>query len=174
MPKINNVHAGTGVLAEIKPFTGSTAPNNFMICNGAAISRVTFATLFATIGTTYGVGDGSTTFNLPDLRGVFLKGAGSQTISGIVHAGTLGTKENDQFQDFQIGSNGYFMAQQNAGFTEASSPNGPFSMFLTQTGYQTNASNKATAVSDGANGTPRKGTITRPANVSVNYIIRVL
>jgi microcystin-dependent protein len=47
----------------------NTAPANWMICDGAAISRSTYASLFNVIGTTYGVGDGSTTFNLPDLRG---------------------------------------------------------------------------------------------------------
>jgi len=46
-----------------------TSPTGWLICNGSAISRTTYATLFAVISTTYGVGDGSTTFNLPDLRG---------------------------------------------------------------------------------------------------------
>jgi microcystin-dependent protein len=47
----------------------SAAPSGWMLCNGTAISRTTYADLFAAIGTTYGVGNGSTTFNLPDLRG---------------------------------------------------------------------------------------------------------
>jgi len=46
----------------------------WLYCDGDAVSRTTYADLFAAIGTTYGVGDGSTTFNLPDLRGVFLRG----------------------------------------------------------------------------------------------------
>jgi len=46
-----------------------TSPTGWLICNGSAISRTTYAALFAVIGTTYGVGDSSTTFNLPDLRG---------------------------------------------------------------------------------------------------------
>ena len=48
--------------------------SGWLYCNGDAVSRSTYADLFAAIGTTYGVGDGSTTFNLPDLRGVFLRG----------------------------------------------------------------------------------------------------
>lgn len=48
---------------------GTTAPANWYICDGSAVSRATNASLFAAIGTTYGAGDGSTTFNLPDLRG---------------------------------------------------------------------------------------------------------
>jgi len=51
----------------------STAPTGYIKANGAAISRTTFATLFAAIGTTYGAGDGATTFNVPDLRGEFLR-----------------------------------------------------------------------------------------------------
>lgn len=51
-----------------------TAPTGWLECNGAAISRTTYAELFAAIGTTYGAGDGSTTFNLPDYRGEFLRG----------------------------------------------------------------------------------------------------
>ena len=46
-----------------------TAPDNWMLCRGQAISRTAYAELFAIIGTTYGVGNGSTTFNLPDFRG---------------------------------------------------------------------------------------------------------
>jgi microcystin-dependent protein len=52
----------------------STAPTGYLKANGAAISRSTYATLFSAIGTTYGAGDGSTTFNLPDLRGEFIRG----------------------------------------------------------------------------------------------------
>jgi microcystin-dependent protein len=53
---------------------GSTAPAGWLKANGAAISRTAYAALFAAIGTTYGAGDGSTTFNLPDLRGEFPRG----------------------------------------------------------------------------------------------------
>lgn len=49
-------------------FYGTTAPENYMFADGSAISRTEYAALFAVIGTTYGVGDGSTTFNLPDKR----------------------------------------------------------------------------------------------------------
>lgn len=63
------VPAGTVVA-----FAGSAAPSGWLVCNGAAISRTTYAALFAVIGTTWGAGDGSTTFNLPDLRGEFIRG----------------------------------------------------------------------------------------------------
>ena len=55
-------------------FAGRTAPAGWLKANGAAISRTAYAALFAAIGTTYGAGDGRSTFNLPDLRGEFIRG----------------------------------------------------------------------------------------------------
>ena len=51
------------------PFAGAAAPTGSLLCQGQAISRTTYAQLFSVIGTTYGSGDGKTTFNLPDMRG---------------------------------------------------------------------------------------------------------
>lgn len=81
-------------------YAKSTAPANYLICNGAAISRTTYASLFAVIGTVYGVGDGSTTFNLPDYRAVSPKGVGNQTINTRVKTGpaSLGSVLEDQMQ----------------------------------------------------------------------------
>lgn len=53
----------------VLPYAGTTAPSGWLLCYGQAISRATYAALFSAIGTTYGGGDGSTTFNVPDLRG---------------------------------------------------------------------------------------------------------
>jgi hypothetical protein len=61
----------------ISPFAGAAAPNGWLMCDGAAVSRTTYATLFALISTTYGTGDGSTTFNVPDLRGRVAVGKGT-------------------------------------------------------------------------------------------------
>ena len=55
-------------------FAANTAPTGFLKANGAAVSRTTYAALFAVTDITYGAGDGSTTFNLPDLRGEFIRG----------------------------------------------------------------------------------------------------
>lgn len=67
---------GAGLLptGSILTFAGSTAPTGFLECAGAAVSRVTYADLFTAIGITHGQGNGSTTFNLPDYRGRFLRG----------------------------------------------------------------------------------------------------
>jgi microcystin-dependent protein len=63
-------------------FAGSAAPAGYLLCNGAAVSRSTYAQLFAAIGSTYGAGDGSTTFNLPNLLGRVAIGAGVSAASG--------------------------------------------------------------------------------------------
>lgn len=63
----------------IMPYGGSTAPGGWLLCDGSAVSRTTYATLFGIMGTAYGVGDGATTFNLPDLQGRAPVGKGTHT-----------------------------------------------------------------------------------------------
>jgi len=58
----------------LMPYAGSSAPTGYLLCDGAAISRSTYSALFALVGTTYGAGDGSSTFNIPDLRGRVIAG----------------------------------------------------------------------------------------------------
>jgi hypothetical protein len=57
----------------VRAFATSTAPDGWLKCNGASISRTTYSKLFGVIGTTWGSGDGSTTFDIPDLRGEFIR-----------------------------------------------------------------------------------------------------
>jgi len=71
--------AGIAKLAEgfagfVLPYSKNTPPTGWLECNGAAISRTTYSALFAVTGTVFGVGNGSTTFNIPDFRGEFLRG----------------------------------------------------------------------------------------------------
>jgi microcystin-dependent protein len=61
-------------VGSVMPFAGATEPDGWLLCYGQAVSRTTYAALFAVISTTYGVGDNSTTFNLPDLRGRVIAG----------------------------------------------------------------------------------------------------
>jgi microcystin-dependent protein len=78
----------------VMPFAQSSAPTGWLKCNGAAVSRTTYATLFTAIGTTYGVGDGSTTFNLPELRGEFIRGLDDGR--GVDTDRALGSAQGDQ------------------------------------------------------------------------------
>ena len=89
-------------------FAGSQAPAGFLVCNGGEISRTTYSELFAVIGTTYGSGDGSTTFNLPNLTDRFLQGS---TTSGTVK--NAGLPNITAIADGQLGlasSSGAFQA----------------------------------------------------------------
>jgi len=85
----------------VSPYAGSAAPTGWLLCDGAAVSRTTYAVLFAVVSTTYGVGDGSTTFNVPDCKGRAVFGKESSetrittAIAGI-NGGTLGAAGGDQ------------------------------------------------------------------------------
>lgn len=72
----------TEATGTIKMFGGAAAPAGFVLCDGSAINRITYAALFAVIGTTYGSGDGVNTFNVPDLRGRVPAGVGTGTGGG--------------------------------------------------------------------------------------------
>ena len=68
-------------IGTILDFAAATPPTGYLVCDGSAVSRTDYAALFAVIGTTWGAGDGSTTFNLPDFRGRTAIGAGTGTAS---------------------------------------------------------------------------------------------
>ena len=78
-------------------FAGSSAPTGYLNANGNAVSRTTYAALFAAIGTTYGTGDGSTTFNLPDLRGEFVRGLDDGR--GVDSGRTLGSAQSHALEE---------------------------------------------------------------------------
>mgnify|MGYP001471603101 CR=1 FL=1 len=80
----------------VQAYAGSAAPTGWLKCNGAAVSRTTYATLFAAIGTTYGSGDGASTFNIPELRGEFVRGWDDSR--GIDSGRTLGSFQLDEFK----------------------------------------------------------------------------
>ena len=84
-------------------FAGPNIPAGFLLANGAAVSRSSYANLFAAIGTTYGAGDGSTTFNLPDARGVFLRGLDNGR--GLDSGRSLGSYQGDTFASHAHGVN---------------------------------------------------------------------
>lgn len=71
--------ASISYIGDIKTSTRTANHGVWFLCNGQAISRTTYATLFSIIGTNYGNGDGTTTFNLPDYRGKFLRGLGGNS-----------------------------------------------------------------------------------------------
>jgi len=78
----------------------SSAPTGWLECNGAAVSRTTYASLFTAISTTWGVGDGSTTFNLPDMRGEFPRGYDNGR--GVDSGRALASAQADAIETFSI------------------------------------------------------------------------
>ena len=70
-----DVSTGADVpIGSVVLFAANSPPANFLECDGSTISRTTYAQLFAVISTTWGIGDGATTFNIPDYRGEFIRG----------------------------------------------------------------------------------------------------
>jgi microcystin-dependent protein len=174
-----NAFAPTGVLL---PFGGSSAPAGWLLCNGAAVSRTTYATLFSIIGVTFGSGDGSTTFNVPNTGGVFIRGAGSQTIGGTPYSGSLGATQTDQFRSHShndaghghvdsghLHGAGYYAGGQ---FLSSGSVNYVIQNNIAgSTGFSTNTGSANIQIGN-ANIQPTGGSETNPANLCLNYIIK--
>lgn len=78
------------------------APEGYLICDGSAVSRTEYADLFAAIGTTFGAGDGSTTFALPNLQAAFIRGAGTQD----GYSATFGEKQEATAIGYGVRQNG--------------------------------------------------------------------
>jgi len=78
-------------IGSVVAYAGSVAPSGYLLCDGSAVSRSTYAKLFAIIGTTYGSGNGSTTFNVPDLRGRVAVGKNAGSFASL---GSTGGEEN--------------------------------------------------------------------------------
>jgi len=85
----NGVPAGS-----VFTFATTTVPSGYLECNGAAVSRSTYASLFSAISTTWGAGDGSSTFNLPDLRGQFVRGWDNS--AGVDSGRSFASSQSDQ------------------------------------------------------------------------------
>lgn len=82
--------AGLAIPGAILQYAGSSLPSGWLLCYGQAISRVTYSALFTAIGTTFGVGNGTTTFNVPDLRGRVAAGKGDMGGSAAGRLGLVG------------------------------------------------------------------------------------
>ena len=162
----------TEAVGSIKPFGGATAPSGWLVCDGTAVSRTTYANLFAIIATTWGVGDGSTTFNVPDMIGASAVGVGTSTGYTSNETVALGTKYDDKFQShthndakLNSGNEGVVMAVRSDGLGSALG----FGIGIDSGwDYFINSIPRT----DGNNGTPRTGSVTKGKTVGVNYIIK--
>ncbi len=148
--------AAVNGVGKVEWFAFSAAPAGYMTANGAAVSRTTYATLFNAIGTTFGAGDGSTTFNLPDLRGAFVRGwdngRGLDSWSGR----PFGTYQGDQFGSHGHGVNdpGHSHGVNDPGHAHGyTSPNGAPSYYQGAYGPYTNLSGAPVGGGTNGNGT---------------------
>lgn len=139
----------------IVPFAGADVPSGYLACNGAQVSRVVYAALFSAIGTIYGVGDGSTTFALPDLRGRFLRGLGGNSAA-------LGVPQGDAIRNI-YGHVGMVKVKGVTGaFTSASGGTGTFNSgsYKWDRSYLSASRQVPTAAEN------------RPINMAMNYVIK--
>jgi len=171
---------GANPIGDIHMFAATNAPSGWLLCNGSAVSRTTYSNLFSVIGTTYGVGDGSTTFNVPDMRGVFPKGAGTTSraagkdANGNFYSASLGSYYQDRFQGHRacltdnVFSRLYYQTWSGGGTNTTSQPYIP----VNDTPLGNVAQFSTTdPITDGVNGTPRTGASTEPQSLAVNFII---
>jgi microcystin-dependent protein len=153
----------------VAPFGGTTAPTGWLICDGTAVSRTTYSQLFAYLGTTWGAGNGTTTFNLPDMSGAFLRGTGTGVVNGRNKVGpAIGAKQEDEMQGHWHGVRLNSTAPDPSFQTSAQLGNAPNSVPTIRLGYTA-----VGAIADNlGNGDPRTGTESRPYNVGVLYCIK--
>ena len=154
------VQAAVGV-GNVSSFAMVTPPTGWLKANGATVNRATYAALFTAIGTTFGAGDGSTTFNLPDLRGEFLRGWDDGR--GLDANRLFGTAQMDALQGHWHGPR--------PGTTLAGSP-GNWNGAGGGANGNYNIGSTGDPVTDGVNGAPRTAPETRPRNVALLYCIK--
>lgn len=154
-------------IGSLVSYIGASAPNaSWLLCDGTAVSRSTYATLFGIIGTTYGVGDGSTTFALPDLRGRVPVGTG--TGSGLT-ARALGAKGGAETLPAHTHQS---VNGAQAVFTASSVFAIPLKADITNAGWSAPQEVSYSASNTGSTGTGSHGAM-QPF-VVVNFIIKVL
>ncbi len=152
----------TSFVGMIAPFAMTSPPTGWLASDGSAVSRtVTYSALFAALSTTWGVGDGSSTFNVPDLEGAFLRGVGTSTLFTQDATVTLAAAVDDQVQTHWHGL---------YGSTHALGSN-YWMIVATGSGSTGSVGSGNSLYNSGAN-EGRMGTETRPNNIGVKYCIK--
>lgn len=156
----------------ISAFAGDTAPAGWLLCDGTEISRTTYATLFNTVGSRFGSGNGSTTFRVPDFRGRFLRGkdgnAGRDEDRNSRTAMNTGGATGDAVGSVQ---EDVFKAHYHTyGDIYHSEGNGTITVPNNKGSGDTDSDNRGLEITRNGNNTG--GSETRPENATVNYIIK--
>ena len=161
------IGTGSTPIGSVIAFMGMEVPNGWMTANGAEISRAEYPELFSAIGVIYGSGNNATTFNIPDLRGEFIRGWDDGR--GVDNDRQLGSYQADAFQGHHHDSY-QVMGHETGNHYSSSGLAGALNTSTSSSGNFPNVKNPTT---DGLNGAPRTGPETRPRNIAVMYIIRV-
>jgi microcystin-dependent protein len=167
---------GGAETGSIITYTSDVAPTNYLLCDGAAISRTTYAALYAIVGDAYGNGDGATTFNLPDLRGRFLRGkdgaagndpdaAGRTALNGGNSGDALGSYQVDENKSH---SHNVRIHTSNTANTNLNTAN---SFSQRTSGNDPYGNTQAAQVGRNLN-YDSGGSESRPKNINVNYMIK--
>ncbi len=176
------------LVGSVVAFAMSTPPTGWLECDGSEVSRATYAELFGRIGETYGAGDGSSTFLLPDLRGEFIRGwdhgagndpdGASRTDRGDGVAGDeVGTRQADSMQGHKHDDNGHSHTytwtspEVSGGVPYGVQSGGGLQRVTATAGTTTEGADLTDPVSTGF-GSPRIGLENRPRNVNMIYCIR--
>lgn len=161
----------SGITGEIRLFAGSTAPSGWLLCQGQAVSRSTFSSLYAVIGDTYGAGDGSTTFNLPNFKGRTAIGSGQG--SGLTDRalGSSGGEEAHQLSVAEIPAHNHVVNASSDDFNLDSIPNGNLLATITPAGYSASTPNATMNTNMIANTGGGGSHNTMMPYLTVNYII---
>ena len=161
-----DVYAPTG---SIVAMATRVVPVGYLECNGNTVSRTTYSKLFSAIGTTFGIGDGSTTFNLPDLRGEFIRGFDSGR--GVDASRNFGSGQGESFKSHNhVTDSRYNKLSTRASDVDYSGTTGGVDSEVSEEEYR--IGNMSPAQWLAATIKTEGGSETRPRNISLLYIIK--
>ena len=119
------------IVGTIKGYNGATPPSGWLFCDGSAVSRTTYADLFAVIGTNYGAGDGTTTFNLPNWKSVVSAVTIPSTIAVYGNGKTLGVTNGSHTAAPSVGGSAGDAGFAYNGYNKAPTNSNPGGSFIT-------------------------------------------
>ena len=153
----HNVNQSEEIVLQIGSIFGngrSNAPSGYLLCDGSAVSRTTYANLFNAISTSFGVGDGSTTFNIPDMRQAVPRGVGTNSFYNANVTVVLGERINDTLETHSHSIPIGYMWNGNIW------------------NHGTNYTNDMTPTIGTNNNSGRSSTETRMKNIGINFFIK--
>lgn len=157
--EIMRMPAAVGALA----FGPVNAMPGYLLCNGQAVSRTDYADLFAAIGTNFGAGDGTSTFNVPDYRGCFLRGLGGNSADDMYTKQPMALPEHDHIMNAKGTFDGNYLTNRSKNYSGGGG--GSFGAGSINTSIRTGNASESNSVYGAASEV-------RPVNYAVNFFIK--